>query len=92
MNLDRIVPFYSEGRIGDDPDEWKQGANCASTDPDLFFPESYHSRQVFEAQSVCEACDVRARCLQWALENNETHGILGGLTPLQRRRLADGAA
>lgn len=64
---------------------WRQSANCATTDPDMFFPEKGGS--VREPLAVCNACNVKAQCLQWALDNDERTGILGGTVPSQRRAM-----
>ena len=32
-------------------------------------------------------CEVSVECLQTAIENNETFGIWGGLTPKERSRI-----
>lgn len=67
-------------------DEWMKYGACATTDPDLFFPEipGTLNRQ---ARDVCAHCDVREQCLAYALENDERYGIWGGLSPNQRSRL-----
>jgi WhiB family redox-sensing transcriptional regulator len=36
---------------------------------------------------VCRSCDVREKCLAYAIENQEVHGIWGGTTAEQRKRL-----
>jgi WhiB family redox-sensing transcriptional regulator len=61
-------------------------AKCAEVAPDIFFPEfgNNHTRQ---AVKICEECPVRLICLEYALTNEESWGIWGGLTPGQRRRL-----
>ena len=38
-------------------------------------------------QKVCRSCEVRAECLEYALENDERFGIWGGLSERERRRL-----
>lgn len=69
----------------DNPDAWRDQALCAQTDPEAFFPEKGGS--VRDAKRICDECDVRAQCLQWALDNHEDFGILGGLSVRQRRSL-----
>ncbi|WP_407672362.1 WhiB family transcriptional regulator [Parafrankia discariae] len=32
-----------------------------------------------EAKRICSGCEVRAECLEYALENDERFGIWGGL-------------
>lgn len=67
--------------------DWRAAALCAQVDTDLFFPDKGISAA--EAKSICAACPVRRECLQWALDKGEKHGVWGGLTERQRRRLRD---
>jgi WhiB family redox-sensing transcriptional regulator len=69
---------------------WRDGALCAETDPEAFFPEKGGS--VRAAKRVCGACDVRAECLEYALEHDERFGIWGGTSERERRRLKRVAA
>jgi WhiB family redox-sensing transcriptional regulator len=64
---------------------WQDRAICAQTDPDAFFPEKGGSTR--EAKKVCRGCEVRAECLEYALERDERFGIWGGLSDRERRRL-----
>lgn len=64
---------------------WQADALCAQTDPEAFFPEKGGSTR--EAKRICENCDVRAECLEYALENDERFGIWGGLSERERRKL-----
>src|SRR5215475_6939506 len=68
---------------------WLDGALCAQTDPEAFFPEKGGSTR--EAKKVCRSCEVRAECLEYALEHDERFGIWGGLSERERRRLKRGA-
>ena len=65
--------------------EFMDGANCASVDPDLFFPEV--GRSVRQPISVCTNCDVIAQCLEYAQNRVIDYGVWGGLDPLGRRKL-----
>ncbi|MBO1900616.1 WhiB family transcriptional regulator [Leucobacter weissii] len=72
------------------PDEsealaWQADALCAQTDPEAFFPEKGGSTR--EAKRVCEGCEVRSECLEYALANDERFGIWGGLSERERRKL-----
>jgi WhiB family redox-sensing transcriptional regulator len=61
-----------------------------SADPDLFFPISLSGpgqEQVREARKVCARCDVRSKCLEFAMSTRQMHGIWGGTTPEERTRL-----
>jgi WhiB family transcriptional regulator, redox-sensing transcriptional regulator len=64
---------------------WQELALCAETDPEIFFPEKGHSTR--EAKLVCRYCDVRERCLEYALEHDERFGIWGGMSERDRRVL-----
>lgn len=75
------------GQEASDELAWQEGALCAQTDPDAFFPElGGHSSRA--AKKVCAACEVQEQCLEYALRNKESEGIWGGTTPKERRRIA----
>nr|WP_272902483.1 WhiB family transcriptional regulator [Brevibacterium daeguense] len=78
--LSLLLSGAGEGVLG-----WQDQALCAQTDPEAFFPEKGGSTR--EAKRVCASCDVRAQCLEYALENDERFGIWGGLSERERRRL-----
>jgi WhiB family redox-sensing transcriptional regulator len=63
---------------------WQERALCAQTDPEAFFPEKGGSTR--DAKKVCVGCDVRAECLEYALEHDERFGIWGGLSERERRK------
>jgi WhiB family redox-sensing transcriptional regulator len=76
----------TRSRFRDDEEpEWQDLALCAETDPEAFFPEKGGS--VREAKKVCRKCEVRAQCLEYALENDERFGIWGGLSERERRHV-----
>jgi WhiB family redox-sensing transcriptional regulator len=82
-----IVPLAQVVVSPDDVDElgWQDQALCAQTDPEAFFPEKGGSTR--EAKRVCRSCEVRAECLEYALEHDERFGIWGGMSERERRRL-----
>ena len=82
-----IVPLAQVFVSPEDEDElgWQDQALCAQTDPEAFFPEKGGSTR--EAKRVCRSCDVRAECLEYALEHDERFGIWGGMSERERRRL-----
>lgn len=69
-------------------DQWQERALCAQTDPEAFFPEKGGSTR--EAKRICMGCEVRDRCLEYALAHDERFGIWGGLSERERRRLKRG--
>ncbi len=69
-------------------DLWQERALCAQTDPEAFFPEKGGSTR--EAKRICQGCEVKDACLDYALANDERFGIWGGLSERERRRLKRG--
>ncbi len=69
----------------EDEQEWQERALCAQTDPEAFFPEKGGSTR--EAKRICQGCEVRSECLEYALEHDERFGIWGGLSERERRKL-----
>ena len=66
------------------PEEWSEAALCAQVDNEIFFPEKGGSTR--EAKKVCQMCEVREQCLDWALKNDIRYGIFGGLSVRERGR------
>lgn len=65
--------------------EWQDRALCAQTDPEAFFPEKGGSTR--EAKRICQGCEVKDDCLEYALAHDERFGIWGGLSERERRKL-----
>jgi len=72
---------------------WWEQAACQSADPDLFFPLSGggagHS-DIASAKAICASCGIQRRCLQYALDTSQEHGVWGGASEDERRVLAAG--
>ena len=64
---------------------WMARGNCATQHPDTFFPSAGVGVEV--AKRVCEGCPVQERCLEYALRNRIDHGVWGGCSARQRRRI-----
>jgi WhiB family redox-sensing transcriptional regulator len=69
---------------------WQDRALCSQTDPESFFPEKGGSTR--DAKRVCRSCEVRAECLEYALDHEERFGIWGGFSERERRVLRRGRA
>ena len=63
-------------------------AACTDSIPDDWFPGERDHDIAADAKAVCRRCVERVACLQWALDNDERHGVWGGLDADERRRLA----
>src|SRR4029079_2407910 len=66
-------------------EDWQERALCAQVDPDSFFPEKGGSTR--EAKRICQGCEVRSECLEYALAHDERFGIWGGLSEREGRKL-----
>jgi len=64
---------------------WQDYSNCRGADADLFFPERGASTR--KAKAICNACQVKAECLEFAIIQSEKFGIWGGLSERERRRI-----
>jgi len=81
------VPGVRQPNPVDDenPLAWQSDSLCAQTDPEAFFPEKGGSTR--DAKRICTSCEVKAQCLEYALQNDERFGIWGGLSERERRKL-----
>ena len=59
-------------------------AACRGSDPELFYAEA--GAAVLRAKATCASCDVRERCLEWAVKREE-FGVWGGTTARERAAL-----
>ena len=64
---------------------WMKRAHCADEAPETFFPSD--GVGVLRAQKICARCPVLEDCLEYALANHISHGVWGGASERQRRRL-----
>ena len=65
--------------------EWMREGHCRTTPPATFFPSDGVGVDV--ARRICAACPVKAECLEYALENRIEHGVWGGCSERERRRI-----
>lgn len=70
--------------------EWMDRAACVGADPELFFPARGKTDDVAVAKAICRSCPVSTDCLEHALVNGERHGVWGGKSERERRRLRAG--
>lgn len=68
------------------PDEsWAHQGLCVGQDPEIWFPKNEADEPV--AVRVCVRCPVKRECAEYALRIKEAHGVWGGLTEQDRRRI-----
>lgn len=71
-------------------DDWRAVSACRDTDPSLFFPVGTTGpalEQIASAKAVCDACDAKSPCLEFALTTNQDSGVWGGTSEEERRKL-----
>ncbi|MBV8981169.1 MAG: WhiB family transcriptional regulator [Acidimicrobiia bacterium] len=59
---------------------------CRDEPPSRFFPSDGVGVEI--ARRICADCPVRASCLEYALRNGIDHGVWGGTSERERRRIA----
>ena len=65
--------------------EWMGQGRCRDLDPAVFFPSDGIGVQA--AQRICSECPVKDPCLEYALANRVDHGVWGGTSERERRRI-----
>ena len=71
-----------------DPDSetaWMATGNCRLHPPATFFPSD--GVGVDRARKICRDCPVTQRCLDYALDERIDHGVWGGCSERERRRI-----
>jgi WhiB family redox-sensing transcriptional regulator len=76
----RMSPFVQ-------PEPWLDFAACVGKDAAIFFPGRGDTHAMRAAKAICDGCTVRAQCLDYALEHGEHHGVWGGVSERERRRI-----
>ncbi|MFJ8774522.1 WhiB family transcriptional regulator [Streptomyces microflavus] len=86
MRTNRHVPVTGLRGIADT--FWQPDSACYGMDPEdseaVFFPTRRDHEAIAEAKELCGMCPVARECLTFALENDLTEGIWGGLTEDER--------
>jgi WhiB family redox-sensing transcriptional regulator len=78
-------------REPDDPLKWQDDALCAQVSQEMFFPEKGGSTK--DAKRICGSCDVRQKCLEYALtQESNPPGVWGGTSMRERRAIRKDAA
>lgn len=65
--------------------DWMALGKCRDLDPAIFFPSDGVGVQA--AQRICQDCPQRVPCLEYALANRVDHGVWGGTSERERRRI-----
>lgn len=76
-------------------DAWQVKAACRGPQALVFFPPSTFERKDEKqdrerrAKAICSTCAVKQPCLDYALRIREPHGIWGGLSESERKRILE---
>jgi WhiB family redox-sensing transcriptional regulator len=65
--------------------DWMQHGNCRNYPPATFFPSDGVGVDI--ARKLCESCPVKQPCLEYALTERVDHGVWGGCSERERRRI-----
>lgn len=65
---------------------WMARGKCKDVPPDVFFPSDGVGVEI--ARRICADCPVKAPCLEYAMEQHIDHGVWGGTSERERRRIA----
>jgi WhiB family redox-sensing transcriptional regulator len=65
---------------------WMEQGKCRKHLPETFFPTD--GGGVSKAKRICNGCPVKEQCLEYAVYNHIHHGIWGGVSERERRRIA----
>lgn len=66
-------------------ENWMSRGNCRDEPPATFFPSDGVGVEV--ARRICADCPSREPCLEYALANRIDHGVWGGCSERERRRI-----
>jgi len=83
MDIDQPV-----GGMASDPESptgWMGEGNCRLYPPSTFFPSD--GVGVDRARKICKGCPVLDACLEYALTERIEHGVWGGCSERERRRI-----
>lgn len=68
-----------------DDNQWMAQGKCVEQPPGTFFPSDGVGVEV--ARQICATCTVKEPCLEYALRNGIEHGVWGGCSERERRRI-----
>lgn len=82
------IDATESAHVPHDPDSataWMAEGNCRLHPPATFFPSD--GVGVDRARKICASCPVIGTCLEFALDERIDHGVWGGCSERERRRI-----
>lgn len=83
--LQLVVQQSEQVPFDDSPTAWMGLGNCRKYPPAMFFPSD--GVGVDRARAICKNCPVIETCLEYALAEHIEHGVWGGCSERERRRI-----
>lgn len=77
-NISKIVDNNSR--------DWMIKSKCRGVAPSAFFPSDGAGVEL--AKTICRDCVVKTECLDYAILNKQEHGVWGGESERERKRIA----
>ena len=68
--------------------QWMRDGHCRDYPPSVFFPSD--GVGVDAARKICATCPVLSTCKEYALDHRIDHGVWGGCSERERRRILKG--
>jgi WhiB family transcriptional regulator, redox-sensing transcriptional regulator len=65
--------------------DWMTQGNCRNEPPERFFPSDGVGVEI--ARRICATCPVKEPCLEYAITQRIDHGVWGGASERERRRI-----
>lgn len=65
--------------------QWMRDGECRNFPASAFFPSD--GVGVDAARKICDTCKVKSQCLEYALDARIDHGVWGGTSERERRRI-----
>ncbi len=66
-------------------EEWQNLARCRGRNLEIFYPQ--RGVRNASAKALCQDCEVKMECLEYAIAHEERFGIWGGLSERERRKI-----
>ena len=71
--------------LGSMESSWMGSGKCNEYSPGVFFPSDGAGVEI--AKRICNRCEFQEICKEYALTNRVDHGVWGGTSERQRRRI-----
>ena len=84
--------YQPDERAKESDPSWRLSAACRNMPAELFFSEVGGNTVDRAAKAVCNGCQSRVSCLDYAMTTRQTTGIWGGMSAKQRHAMRRRAA